>query len=100
MKIIATLALMLALFVAVTQLTSRHDEKHEPDLFRYVAANYEADCHTTNAVTSILLNYRMYDTMFEVLILLTALIGMKQFLPAPHELADADHEIKGGEDRI
>jgi multisubunit Na+/H+ antiporter MnhB subunit len=95
MKTVATLLLMMVLFVAVTQLSVQHDEKHEPDLFRYVAANYEADCHTTNAVTSILLNYRMYDTMFEVLILLTAIIGMKQFLPAPHELADADSDGRG-----
>jgi multisubunit Na+/H+ antiporter MnhB subunit len=95
MKTVATILLMLVLFVAVTQLSVQHDEKHEPDLFRYVAANYEADCHTTNAVTSILLNYRMYDTMFEVLILLTAIIGMKQFLPAPHELTDADRDGRG-----
>lgn len=81
--------LAITLFVAITSLSGRHNERAEPTLYRYVVENYEEDCDTTNAVTSILLNYRMYDTMFEVLILLTAIVGMKQFLPAPHELTDA-----------
>lgn len=74
-----------ALFVVVTHWTAQYPAAHEPELYAYVVANFEADCGTTNAVTAILLNYRMYDTMFEVLILLTAIVGMKQFLPARSE---------------
>lgn len=90
MRVLLSALLALSLFVAVTSLAGRHEERADPSLYRYVVANFEDDCATTNAVTSILLNYRMYDTMFEVLILLTAIVGMRQFLPAPHELADAD----------
>ncbi len=82
--------LVLAMFILVIHVSHLHAEAHEPTLFQYVTNNYESDCHTTNAVTAILLNYRMYDTMFEVLILLTAIIGMKQFLPSPDELTP-DH---------
>lgn len=76
---------VLALFVVLTHWMGEHKEALEPTLFQYVADNFEADCGTTNAISAILLNYRMYDTMFEVLILLTAIVGMKQFLPAPGE---------------
>ncbi len=75
-----------ALFILVTYWTAQYPAAHPPALYEYVVANFEADCGTTNAVTAILLNYRMYDTMFEVLILLTAIVGMKQFLPARSEL--------------
>lgn len=73
------------LFLFMTQVTRQNMEELEPSLYHYVIENFEDDCGTTNAVTAILLDYRMYDTMFEVLILLTAIIGMKQFLPARHE---------------
>lgn len=63
-------------------------------LHDYIVNNFEADCGTRNAVTAILMNYRMYDTMFEVLILLTAIIGMKQFLPARNEF-HTPHPAKG-----
>lgn len=82
--------LVLTMCILVILASHLHTEIQEPSLFHYVTSNYEEDCHTTNAVTAILLNYRMYDTMFEVLILLTAIIGMKQFLPSPDELTP-DH---------
>jgi multisubunit Na+/H+ antiporter MnhB subunit len=88
MRTVLSGILIFAIFVVVTQITNYHTETHKPELYEYVIHNYEEDCGTTNAVTSILLNYRMYDTMFEVLILLTAVIGMKQFLPDSHELTD------------
>ena len=88
MRTVLSGILIFAVFIMVTQISNNHTETQEPELYEYVIHNYEEDCGTTNAVTSILLNYRMYDTMFEVLILLTAVIGMKQFLPDPHELTD------------
>lgn len=53
----------------------------EPFTFDYIARSFYEDTASKNGVASILLNYRMYDTMFEALILLTAIIGMSQFLP-------------------
>lgn len=88
MRTLLSALLIFTVFVTVIHITHTHNEKQHPELYEYVIHNYEKDCATTNAVTSILLNYRMYDTMFEVLILLTAVIGMKQFLPDPHELVD------------
>ncbi len=95
MRTLFSALLVLAVFVMVTHISNLHTEHQEPELFAYVVQNYEEDCRTSNAVTAILLNYRMYDTMFEVLILLTAIIGMKQFLPAPHELKDDMRGSKG-----
>ena len=86
MRIVLSALLVLLLFSAVTYIDSEHQERHEPVLSNYVTENFQEDARTDNAVTAVLLNYRMYDTMFEVLILLTAIIGMKQFLPGPKDL--------------
>jgi len=88
MRILISALIALSLFVLSTVISHQYFHYQEPVLYQYVTEHYEEDCGTTNAVTAVLLNYRMYDTMFEVLILLTAIIGMKQFLPAPHELKD------------
>ncbi len=53
----------------------------DPLMYDYIVQNFERDTGSHNAVAAILLNYRMYDTLFEALILLTAIIGMTQFLP-------------------
>ncbi len=95
MRMLLSALLVLSVFVLVTHITKLHPEVQDPVLYDYVIHNFEDDCRTSNAVTAILLNYRMYDTMFEVLILLTAIIGMKQFLPAPHELKDISSDKKG-----
>ena len=88
---------VLTLFVILTLWMAEHRVELEPSLFHYVAEHFEEDCGTTNAISAILLNYRMYDTMFEVLILLTAIIGMKQFLPARAEFRSSHpaHDVKG-----
>ncbi|GEM_PF-1076113 len=76
---------VLVVFVGVTVLTTRYQEKLEPTMYEYMVENFQRDTAAHNAVAAILLNYRMYDTMFEALILLTAIIGMKQFLPSAGE---------------
>ncbi len=95
MKTLASALLAAAVFIIVTLISSGYQEQQQPVVYEYVVQHYEEDCRTTNAVTAILLNYRMYDTMFEVLILLTAIIGMKQFLPSPFELKDIESSKKG-----
>ncbi|GAB6091167.1 hypothetical protein [Spirochaeta dissipatitropha] len=80
--------LVAAVCISVIAISKEYNETHEPLIFQYVIHNYEEDTAARNAVSSILLNYRMYDTMFETLILLTAIIGMQRFLPAKHELKD------------
>jgi multicomponent Na+:H+ antiporter subunit B len=91
-KAFGTAVLVLAVYGAVIFVTKMHDEQLGPTLFQYIVHNFNTDTAAENAVSSILLNYRMYDTMFEALILLTAIMGMKQFLPSSHELEDVDRE--------
>ncbi len=86
-------ALFCAVFVAAAYLIVLHATTPgapgaagegvalDPLIHHYVVEHFEADTRSHNAVAAILLNYRMYDTLFEALILLTAIIGMTQFLP-------------------
>jgi multisubunit Na+/H+ antiporter MnhB subunit len=81
MRFVAPALLVLTVFVLVTAITASNREELDPLMYDYIVQNFEEDTHAKNAVASILLNYRMYDTMFEALILLAAIIGMNQFLP-------------------
>lgn len=74
-------------------------ETLEPSLYLYMIQNFLQDTDSKNAVASILLNYRMYDTMFEALILLTAIIGMQQFLPRSKDMvstSESDTSVSQG----
>ena len=82
---------VLAVFTVVVVVTNQHGELQQPVLYEYLISNFREDTASRNAVAAILLNYRMYDTMFEALILLTAIIGMKQFLPAAQELKNEEN---------
>ena len=76
---------VLLVFIGITVVTTQHAEQLEPTMYEYMITNFQRDTSAHNAVAAILLNYRMYDTMFEALILLTAIIGMKEFLPGVGE---------------
>lgn len=93
MRYVASALFVALVFVTLTLMTTRHDERLEPVLYEYVTESFYEDTASRNAVASILLNYRMYDTMFEALILLTAIIGMLQFLPGSKgDIADEPGE--------
>ncbi len=81
MRFVASALLVIAVFVLVIGITTVHRVELDPFIYDYVIHYFERDTHAKNAVAAILLNYRMYDTMFEALILLTAIIGMNHFLP-------------------
>jgi multisubunit Na+/H+ antiporter MnhB subunit len=54
----------------------------------YYLANYEEDTGAGNAVAAIYLNYRVYDTFFEALLLLVAIVGIIHFFrlrPKPQQ---------------
>lgn len=93
MKTLLSALFVFGAFLAVIAVSHQHEEAQQPVLYEYMIANFYEDTAARNAVAAILLNYRMYDTMFEALILLTAIIGMKQFLPAAQELKS---EKEGG----
>jgi multisubunit Na+/H+ antiporter MnhB subunit len=94
MKFLLSALLVMGVFIAVTAINSTYGETQDPTLYNYMIVHFEEDTAAHNAIAAILLNYRMYDTMFEALILLTAIVGMKQFLPAAHELKSAENGEK------
>lgn len=49
------------------------------DLFHYYISNFYNDTGASNAVTAIYLNYRLFDTFFETLLLLVSVIGIIYF---------------------
>ena len=86
MRYILSALLTFGAFVLVTLITNGNHEVLDPQLYLYMIHNFFEDTDSKNAIAAILLNYRMYDTMFEALILLTAIIGMKQFLPRESDM--------------
>ncbi len=95
MRYLGSALLVLVVFCIVTFLSVRYDARLDPALYTYVTRNFEAETGARNAVAAILLFYRMYDTLFEALILVTAIIGMQQFLPKPSDpdsKLEIDHE--------
>lgn len=81
MRFVMSAILVLAVFILMTAVSLPVREPLDPLIYAYVTTHFQADTDAKNAVAAILLNYRIYDTMFEALILLTAIIGMQQFLP-------------------
>lgn len=49
------------------------------ELFHYYVDNFRQDTGAGNAVTAIYLNYRLFDTFFETLLLLVSVIGIIYF---------------------
>jgi len=49
------------------------------ELKNYFITHYIADTGALNAVTGIYLNYRVFDTLFETLVLLISVIGIIYF---------------------
>ena len=49
------------------------------DLYHYYVEHFREDTGAGNAVTGIYLNYRLFDTFFETLLLLVSVIGIIYF---------------------
>ncbi len=49
------------------------------EMFTYYTENFIQDTGAYNAVAAILLNYRLFDTLFEALMLLISVIGIIYF---------------------
>lgn len=98
MRITLCAIMVFMAFLGVTIL-QRNADNQPPFLYQTVIANFESDTAAHNAVAAVLLNYRMYDTMFEALILLTAIIGMQQFLPRKVDIeGEGTSNEQGGHD--
>lgn len=75
-KIIASFMGML--FILITILPST-PLANNANLFHYYINNFLKDTGAYNAVTAIYLNYRLFDTFFETLLLLVSVIGIIYF---------------------
>lgn len=95
MRMIASGVFVVMVFLLVTAVTATNRVELDPLMRDYIVENFEEDTHAKNAVASILLNYRMYDTMFEALILLAAIIGMNQFLPRESDIRHYESKHQG-----
>ncbi len=98
MRVVASVLFVLTVFLLVTGITASNQVELDPLMYDYIVRNFEEDTHAKNAVASILLNYRMYDTMFEALILLAAIIGMNQFLPRESDMRHHESREQQTED--
>ncbi len=78
--------------IAVLYLTSLMQEPTTPQIFESVMNFYAGQTYAQNAVTSIYLNYRIYDTIFEALMLLICVIGVIHF--SRHEHNIVLHNVK------
>ena len=99
MRLVASAVFVLVVYGLVTVVTSTNRVELDPLMYDYIVRNFQEDTHAKNAVASILLNYRMYDTMFEALILLAAIIGMNQFLPHRSDMEARSHDDGEEDDR-
>lgn len=75
-KIIATWILCIVLLMASIEIQPIASTK---DLYAYITTNFQAQTGSLNAVTAIYLDYRMFDTLFETLLLLVSVIGIIYF---------------------
>ncbi len=72
--------LVTTAFAGVMYLSIAHpDTVNTGEVTRYFVENYEDDTGARNAVAAIYLNYRVYDTLFEALLLLIAIVGIVHF---------------------
>lgn len=93
MRIVFSVLFVIFVYSVITTVNMQYRVQQEPMMYEYVTRNFEEDTAARNAVTAIILNYRMYDTLFEALILLTAIVGMHQFLPRAVDMkADGETE--------
>lgn len=84
MKNVAVAIFCFAMFFGVVFLTVEHKVELEPTLYNYFIEHGTEETGAQNIVAGILLNYRMYDTVFEAMILLTSVMGMLHFLYTGH----------------
>lgn len=75
-KLIA--AWMILMFILMINLPTE-STPHAQDLYYYLTNNFYQDTAAGNAVAGIYLDYRVFDTLFETLLLLVSVIGIIYF---------------------
>ncbi|MCK5758567.1 MAG: hypothetical protein KAH14_05695 [Clostridiales bacterium] len=85
-------AMVLIICIGVILITNIFSDDMEPDSYKYYIENASQESDMANAVTAIYLRYRLFDTLFEAL-LLGAAVSVVFYFAAPWE-----KEFKGKED--
>lgn len=70
---------MIVLFIIIVSLQAYPIDKISSILFKYYQSNFYQDTGALNGVAAIYLNYRVFDTIFEALLLLVSIIGIIYF---------------------
>jgi multisubunit Na+/H+ antiporter MnhB subunit len=78
-RTIAVILLVVITLATVVVLASGTADETSTGIRDYYLSEYEADTSAENAVAAIYLNYRVYDTIFEALLLLIAIIATVHF---------------------
>ncbi len=73
------IALWLVILVSIIVFLPAESHESHLDLYNYVTENFHEETQADNAVTAIYLDYRMFDTLFETLLLLVSVIGIIYF---------------------
>ena len=75
-KLLALWIFILFIFILFLPIKETETAK---ELYLYYTQNFKAETAGLNAVTSIYLDYRVFDTLFETLLLLVSVIGIFHF---------------------
>lgn len=73
------IALWLVLLFGIIVIIQVQPLDSATALYEYITTNFMAETGAENAVTAIYLDYRMFDTLFETLLLLVSVIGIIYF---------------------
>lgn len=86
------------------------EAERAPAISEYILENFQEQTGAENAVAAIYLNYRVYDTLFEALLLLIAIVGIIHFfrigirndklVTQRRSLAGAGRAITGGQEIV
>lgn len=79
-RIIIMFLVLICILILV--LTNIHDEKMTPSAYEYYIKNIPKEAQMPNAVTAIYLRYRIFDTLFEALLLAVAVSAVVYFAAA------------------
>jgi len=73
---------LVLICISILVLTNIYDEKMTPFAYEYYIKNIPEEAQMANAVTAIYLRYRIFDTLFEALLLAVAVSAVVYFAAA------------------
>ena len=73
---------LVLICISILVLTNIYDEKMTPSAYEYYIKYIPEEAQMPNAVTAIYLRYRIFDTLFEALLLAVAVSAVVYFAAA------------------